>query len=204
MSLLRNEPLYLAVPAYHPYVAENPGSTVPASAFNRWFSQNAFLLSREGSPNRIVAEAFFASCGFHPLHIFKVNGLALTRNMVASNPSDVTFLPESGCGKDRLVHYYAPDPPIFRLNVLLSRPLKSYSPLKKHSINMSSDTLKKVSERCKCQADEGVDYTRSLCFPSGKQNHRQDIIFISHSAASATAAFPARFPLIIPAPSPPL
>lgn len=130
MRLLRVEPLFLAVPAKHPYVRKNPGDTLPEQALKEHFSHDTFLISRVGSPNRVVAEHLFERTGFRPAHIFEVNGVALTRSIVAQG-DDVAFLPLSGCDTNKAIHYYALDPPIYRYNVLLSKPLSNYNDIQK-------------------------------------------------------------------------
>jgi len=130
MHILRNEPLLLAVPADHPYVEQNAGDILPAEDLETYFSADTFLLSRVGSANRKVVEHLFAEQCFTPKNIFEVNGVHLTRNMVASG-SDVAFIPLSGCEEDRNVHYYHVDPEIYRYQVLLSKPQANYNDMQK-------------------------------------------------------------------------
>ena len=130
MHLLRNEPLLLAVPVRHPYVSKNPGGSMTVYDLEEYFSGDTFLLSRAGSANRIVAERLFDSIHFRPAQIFEVNGLALTRSIVAQG-DDVAFIPVSGCDPDANIHYYALNPPIYRYNVLLSKPLSNYNDIQK-------------------------------------------------------------------------
>lgn len=130
MMLLRNEALLFAVPCSHPYVKKNPGNVISTKDLIEFFSQDTFLLSRIGSANRIVAEHLFESIHFQPNRIFEVNGLALTRTIVAKG-SDVAFIPISGCDRDSNIHYYEMDPPICRYNVLLRKPLANYNDIQK-------------------------------------------------------------------------
>lgn len=130
MRVLRNEPLLLAIPACHSYVKKNSGDCITPEDFIQYFSNDTFLLSRAGSANRIVAQHLFDQLNFSPANIFEVNGIALTRNMVAKG-EDVAFIPLSGCESDNSVHYYHLEPEIYRLNVLVSKPLSNYNDLQK-------------------------------------------------------------------------
>lgn len=120
MRILRNEPLLLAVPAGHPYTEENTGSIITPGDFVRCFADDTFLLSRPGSSNRKVAEHLFEECHFQPAAILEVNGIDLTRTMVATS-EDPAFIPISGCEPNEHIHYYHFDPEIYRYNVLYSR-----------------------------------------------------------------------------------
>ena len=130
MRILRNEPLLLAVPAGHPYTEENTGSVITPDAFVRWFADDTFLLSRAGSSNRKVAEHLFEEYHFQPAAILEVNGLELTRTMVATG-EDAALIPVSGCEPDECVHYYHFDPEIYRYNVLFYRSSFRNDPVKR-------------------------------------------------------------------------
>ena len=130
MKILRKEPFQFAVPARHPYVALNPGSSLHLEDIPKHFQDSTFLISRVGSPNRDVAEHLFEELSFTPKRISEVNGLSLTLSMVA-NSLDVAFMPLSGCAKEERVHYYELEPELFRYNVLLAKPLANYNDLQK-------------------------------------------------------------------------
>ena len=124
MRILSREPLYLTVPACHPYVEQNAGNIISREDFVLWFSDDTFLLSRIGSANRKVAEHLFEEYHFQPANILEVNGLDLTRSMVATG-EDVAFIPVSGCEQDDRVRYYHFEPEIYRHKVLLTRPFRN-------------------------------------------------------------------------------
>lgn len=130
MRILRSEPLLLAIPVGHPYAEENDGSIISREDFMRWFADDTFLLSRIGSSNRKVAEHLFEEYHFQPATILEVNGIDLTRTMVATG-EDVAFIPLSGCEPNDQVHYYHFDPEICRYNVLFSRSSFRSDPVKR-------------------------------------------------------------------------
>lgn len=130
MRVLRNEAILFAVPSCHPYVKKNPGDIISPEDLVACFSSDTFLLSRPGSANRSVAEHLFDRIHFSPKHFFEVNGIHLTRNMVA-NGTDVAFIPLSGCEPNEKVHYYHMDPELYRCQVLLSKPSSNYNDLQK-------------------------------------------------------------------------
>ena len=126
MHILKKEPLLFAIPSCHPYTKINPSNQLSADELMRHFTSETFLLSRAGSSNRIVAEHLFEEMQFTPAKIFEINGLALTRTMVAKG-EDVAFLPVSGCETDPGVHYYFLAPEIYRYQVLLHKNLSNYN-----------------------------------------------------------------------------
>ena len=129
--ILRNEPLLLAVPVSHPFAdKQHQKDIITEEEFLTSFADDTFLLSRIGSSNRKVAEDLFERYHFHPTSILEVNGIDLTRSMVATGDK-VAFIPQSGCEPCDTIRYYHFDPEIYRYNVLLSRSSFKNDPVRK-------------------------------------------------------------------------
>ena len=91
MQILREEVLFLAVPAGHPYCLRNPGDVMPLSDIPLNFGEDVFLISRLGSSIRTTVDHVFESLSFTPKRIFEVNGLYLTIGMVAEEEGPPLF-----------------------------------------------------------------------------------------------------------------
>lgn len=123
-QILREEPIFLAVPAGHPYCRFNPGDVMPVDDIAGHFKDDTFLLSRPGSSIRTIIDHVFEAFSFTPRRIFEVNGLHLTRGMVAED-EEPAFIPLSACLPNPKIHYYRTDPLLYRYNVLVSKPLNN-------------------------------------------------------------------------------
>lgn len=118
--ILRQEEVFFAVPADHPYVQENPSGFLTAQELVTCFARDNFILSRRGSSLRELSDRLFAACRFTPCAFCETNNIATSRSMVA-NHAGVTFVAES-CSVDRdLIRYYSLAPALLRLNVLYTR-----------------------------------------------------------------------------------
>lgn len=118
--LLRQEEVFFAIPADHPYVQENPTGILTAQELVTHFAQDNFILSRQGSSLRELSDRLFAACRFTPSAFCETNNIATSRSMVASH-AGVTFVAES-CSVDRdYIRYYSLNPALLRLNVLFTR-----------------------------------------------------------------------------------
>lgn len=125
-QMLQEEPIFLAVPANHPYCRQNPGDVMPLDDVPNYFKDDTFLLSRPGSSIRTIIDHVFDAFSFTPRRIFEVNGLHLTRAMVAED-EERAFIPLSARIPNPKVHYYRTDPVLYRYNVLVSKPLNNCS-----------------------------------------------------------------------------
>lgn len=125
-QILQEEPIFLAVPASHPYCRQNPGDVMPLDDIPGYFKDDTFLLSRPGSSIRTIIDHVFDAFPFTPRRIFEVNGLHLTRAMVAED-EEPAFIPLSACMPNPKIHYYRTDPVLYRYNVLVSKPLNNCS-----------------------------------------------------------------------------
>lgn len=121
-QLLREEPIYFAVPASHSYTKENPGDIMSLEDIPKYFSENTFLLSRPGSSIRVTVDHLFQNLNFTPRRLIEMNGLHITRGMVAEGEGPA-FIPISACYQDERIHYYRFDPILYRYNLLVSKPL---------------------------------------------------------------------------------
>lgn len=126
MHLLREEVMFLTVPAEHPYCRYNPGDVMPLGDIAEYFSEDTFLISRPGSSIRTTVERVFENLSFVPKRVFEVNGLYLTVAMVAEEEG-AAFIPQEAAYDNPKIHYYRTDPVLYRYNILFSKPLNNYS-----------------------------------------------------------------------------
>ena len=125
LQILRQEEVLLAVPKDHPYTRMNPSGPITIEDFASCFSQDNFVLSRQGSSLRVLSDRLFASSRFTPAAFCETNSVAASRGMVA-NHSGITLIAES-CSVDRdYIQYYSLSPALYRLNVVLTR--KNWAP----------------------------------------------------------------------------
>ncbi len=119
--ILRNEEVFFAVPKQHPYVAAHPdAASITMNELLANFSQDNFLLSKNGSSLRDLSDQLFASYEFTPVAICETNNITTVRNMISRN-TGVSFISES-CAVDRdHIRYYSLSPAIYRMNLLYTR-----------------------------------------------------------------------------------
>lgn len=121
MEYLCPDELLFAVPKRHPYVQQNPGTTIDQAELARRFFEETFLISKKTSANyRLMEQLFLQHRGALPPHLCEVNGIPLTCTLVVRE-AGVSFVPASGRMLEEDLHYYSCRPRLVRHNVLMHR-----------------------------------------------------------------------------------
>lgn len=118
--LTRQEEVFFAIPATHPYHAKNPGQPILQEDLIREFKNDHFLLSKKGSTLRVLADSVFSDFQFTPSTMCETNSITATRSMAAMGIG-VTFI-ASSCASDREhVAYYPLKPALYRYQAVVHR-----------------------------------------------------------------------------------
>lgn len=120
-ALLGREELLFAVPAGHPYVRENPGSTIAQEELADRFFDETLWSSKKTSANRELLEQIFRIYkGDIPPQLCEANGIPLTCSIVAQ-AAGAAFIPVSSKSLEDKIHYYSCEPQVFRYNIIMHR-----------------------------------------------------------------------------------
>lgn len=120
VDVLKEEEVYFAIPADHPYRKTNRHDPIPQEELLPLFAGNNFLLSRKGSTLRILAGQLFRKYHYEPSAMCETNNILATRSMVARG-AGVAFIAESCAHDEAHVAYYSLEPKLTRLNLLVRR-----------------------------------------------------------------------------------
>lgn len=118
--ILREEGVYFAIPAEHPYCRINKDRPIAVREFAQYFSEDNILMSKKGSTLRRLTDQVLESSGWIPCTMCETNSIIATRSMVAMGIG-VTFISESCVSDQEHVAYYPVNPNLYRLNALVIR-----------------------------------------------------------------------------------
>lgn len=119
-EILREEELWLAVPASHPFCQDNPPPILSHQKITEIFQQDNFILAKPGSTIRNLSDEIFHTYNFCPDTSCETNNIPASLQMAASG-AGITFLAESCITLSLPLCYFRLDPPVYRLNVLARR-----------------------------------------------------------------------------------
>ncbi|HJA72594.1 MAG TPA: LysR family transcriptional regulator [Candidatus Lachnoclostridium stercoravium] len=119
-EVLREEELWLAVPASHPFCQNDPPATISHQAITEYFSEDNFILAKPGSTIRNLSDEIFQTYHFSPSASCETNNIPMALKMAASG-AGIAFLAESCITLSLPLCYFRLDPPMHRLNVLARR-----------------------------------------------------------------------------------
>lgn len=119
--LLRREEVLFAVPSDHPWCREHPGQELTPAQLIACFGGAHFILSKQGSTLRVLAETLFQEQSFRPDVLCEISNIAAAKSMVARGIG-VAFLARSCIEpEDEGIAYLSLSPALSRLNALVWR-----------------------------------------------------------------------------------
>lgn len=120
VEILRREEVLLAVSRQHPLVRRPTQVPLNWEEAAEQLKNTSFVLGKQGSTLRNLADQVFQGTGMTPDVCCESNNVITLRSMVAHNAA-ASFLAES-CSMDREhIAYFHLSPPLFRLNVMVTR-----------------------------------------------------------------------------------
>ncbi|RGZ00369.1 LysR family transcriptional regulator [Clostridium sp. AM58-1XD] len=119
-EILRDEEVWLAVPADHSYCMKNHDRPVTHDELIREFENENFLLAKPGSTLRFLTDRMFRDYQFTPSTMCETNNIPAAMRMAASG-AGITFVAESCIDRTMPVAYFHLEPKLFRLNILVRR-----------------------------------------------------------------------------------
>lgn len=120
-DVLRKEQVLLAVPRSHPFARDYaPGASITKEDILEHFSDPNvfFLLAKKGASLRMLSDTYFDSFGFKPNTNVETNSISATLRMVSAGIG-IAFVAESCSTRYDNVTYYAFNPPLYRLNLMI-------------------------------------------------------------------------------------
>lgn len=127
VEILRREEVLLAVSRKHPMASRSCHLPVSWPLLKELCEDTPFVLGKQGSTLRDLADKVFQEVDMHPDICCESNNMITQRSMVAPNAA-AAFMAES-CGVDsEHIAYYHLAPPLYRLNVMVTRKNWNQSP----------------------------------------------------------------------------
>lgn len=120
-ELLGMEELLFAVSADHPYVRDNPRSTITQQELaDRFFNEMFLVPGGPAANHQLLKQIFQSKLGALPPKLCRVNGFRLVRSIVEQG-AGVAFIPVSGKAAEDKIRYYSCEPKIVRYNIMVHR-----------------------------------------------------------------------------------
>lgn len=117
-EILRDEEIFLAVPAAHAFAAAHPsGIAVTRQTVLEELGDSGILISRKGASLRILVDEFYGDYNYQPQIVCEVNSANTLRSMVA-NGDGFAFIAASACMDREAIAYYPLSPSMRRLNIV--------------------------------------------------------------------------------------
>ncbi len=121
-EVLREEEVVFAVPCTHNYclIHKNELKEIVPSELEKIFKEDSFILSKENSTIRNIADSVFKINSFSPDIVCELNSMAAVRRMV-SKGIGIAFIPVSCAKPDPNITYFCFTPKLYRYNILACR-----------------------------------------------------------------------------------
>lgn len=120
VHVVRQEEVYFAVPVSHEYYRNHPQGTINYKDFSNYFKNEDFILGKQGSTLRYLADKLFSSVNIFPHIMCETNSISAIRSMVSTGEG-VSFIGKS-CATDRSkIAYYSLQPTLQRYNAFVCR-----------------------------------------------------------------------------------
>ncbi len=121
-EVLHEEEIVFAVPNTHHYclIHKNESKEIVPLEFEEMFKNSSFILSKEKSTIRNIADSVFKMNNFSPDIVCELNSMAAARKMVSKGVG-VSFIPSSCAKPDPNITYFCFTPKLYRYNILACR-----------------------------------------------------------------------------------